>query len=261
MDQYYCVNNNPVPCVRIMNIKIVNGFQTQRHLDTILIQCVAQVGPINRVYICNNPRFTDARINDSTMAHIELVNHDNHERLRSMLTNYYFHGLQWSISLTYHLFHGLDIDYRPLSHPCSTCAQFSHDFYNHINQQPLQTRSMSNRIQPSITRSTSSSDSDTVYQPVRRKSYYPVNTIVDDLINLTASTPANNNEPLQSVIITCVSEIDQQTTSQLIEITMAQGDPQVNTAEINDPEQPTPTEEEDGDQQWVDMTSDEDQDQ
>jgi hypothetical protein len=100
-----------------------------------------------------------------------------------------------------------------------------------------------------------------VYQPVRRKSNYPVNTIVDDLINLTASTPANNNEPLQSVIITCVSEIDQQTTSQLIEITMAQGDPQVNTAEINDPEQPTPTEEEDEDQQWVDITSDEDQDQ
>ena len=42
---------------------------------------------------------------------------------------------------------------------------------------------------------------------------------------------------------------------------MAQGDPQVNTAEINDPEQPTATEEEDEDQQWVDMTSIEDQDQ
>jgi hypothetical protein len=42
---------------------------------------------------------------------------------------------------------------------------------------------------------------------------------------------------------------------------MAQGYPQVNTAEINDPEQPTPTEEGDEDQQWVDMTSGEDKDQ
>jgi hypothetical protein len=32
---------------------------------------------------------------------------------------------------------------------------------------------------------------------------------------------------------------------------MAQGDPQANTAEINELEQPTPTEE-DEDQQWVD---------
>ena len=86
-------------------------------------------------------------------------------------------------------------------------------------------------------------------------------TLINLHSHITASTPANKNEPLQSVIITCVSEIDQQTTSQLIEITMAQGVSQVNTAEINDPEQPTPTEEEDGDQQWVDMTSDEDQDQ
>ena len=88
-----------------------------------------------------------------------------------------------------------------------------------------------------------------------------VYNIVDVLTNLRASTPANNNEPLQSIIISCVSEIDQQTALQLIEITIAQGYPQVNTAEINDPEQPTPTEEGDEDQQWVDMTSSEDKDQ
>jgi hypothetical protein len=163
-----------------MNIKIVNGFQTQRHLDTILIQCVAQVGSFNRVYICHNPRFADALINDSAMAHIELVNHDNHEKLRSMLTNYYFHGLQWSISLTYHLFHGLDISYRPFAHPCSTCSQFSNDFYKHIKQHSQQTRSMPNRIQPKRPSSTSRSDSDTVFQTVERKCDHQANTIVDD---------------------------------------------------------------------------------
>ncbi len=146
MDQHYCVKNNQVPCIRIFNIKIVDGFQTQRHLDTILIQSIARVGPINRILICNNPRFADAIDNESTLAVIELVNHNNHEELRSMLSGYYFHGLKWTVSLAFHLFHGLDTNYRPLAHPCTTCSRLGLDLYDHTHLQREQTRSLSRRI-------------------------------------------------------------------------------------------------------------------
>ena len=65
-------SNNQVPCVRILNLKIIDGYDTQRHLDTILIQCIPRVGPINRIYVCNNLRFSQAQHNNSELAHIDL---------------------------------------------------------------------------------------------------------------------------------------------------------------------------------------------
>jgi hypothetical protein len=38
-----------------------------------------------------------------------------------------FHGLQWSDSLAFLLFHGFDTDYRPMTHQCATCSRFSQD--------------------------------------------------------------------------------------------------------------------------------------
>ena len=236
MDQHYCVKNNQVPCVRIINIKIVDGFQTQRHLDTILIQCIARVGPINRIYICNNPRFADAIDNESTLAHIELVNHNNHEELRSILSGYYFHGLKWAVSLAFHLFHGLDTNYRPLAHPCTTCSRFSHDLYDHTHLQREQTRSVNKQIQPREYTSRSNSESDSSYHPIMVTSCNQTTTVVDDLIDLRATTPINIIiGPLRSVIIADDIEINQQTA--------------------------TPKQSDDGDNQWVDITSEDDQEQ
>jgi hypothetical protein len=129
--EYYCVQYNQEPYVRIINIEVVDGLQTQRHLDTILIQCTARLGPINRIFICNNPRFTDASIKNSLLAHIELVDNSKHDELRLMLTDIVFHGLQWSVSLAFHLFHGFDTDYRQMTHQCATCPRFSQDLYDH----------------------------------------------------------------------------------------------------------------------------------
>jgi hypothetical protein len=74
-----------------------------------------------------------------------------------MLKNYYFHGLQWTVSFTFHLFHGLDANYRPLAHPCSTCSLFSQDLHDHIHQQREQTRSVIKQIQPRESTSRSNS--------------------------------------------------------------------------------------------------------
>jgi hypothetical protein len=112
MDQYYCVQYTQEPYVRIINIEVVDGLQTQRHLDTISIQCIARLGAINRIHICNNPCFTDASIKNSLLAHIDLVDNSKHDELQLMLTDIVFHVLQWSVSLAFHLFHGFDTDYR-----------------------------------------------------------------------------------------------------------------------------------------------------
>jgi hypothetical protein len=225
-----------------------------------LIQCIARVGPINRIYICNNPRFADAINNGSTLAHIELVDHNNHEELRSMLSGYYFHGLQWTVSLTFHLFHGLDTNYRPLAHPCSTCSRFSHDLYDHTHLQREQTRSINKQIQPRESTSRSNSESDSLYHPIKVTSYNQTTTVVDDLIDLRAPTPINIIiSPLRSVIIADDIEINQQTTPPLRMIKIDPEDSHVTI--INDQKQPTPIHSEDGDNQWVDITSEDDQDQ
>jgi len=236
MDQYYCIKNNQVPCVRIINIKVVDGFQTQRHLDTILIQCITRVGPINRIYICNNPRFADASINNSTLAHIELVDHSKHDNLRFMLNDYYFHGLKWSVTLAFHLFHGFDTGYRPMAHQCATCSRLSQDLYDHIHQQREQTRSVIKQIQPREYTSRSNSESDSLYHPIKVTSCNQTTTVVDDLIDLRATTPTNIIiGPLRSVIIADDIEINQQTAA--------------------------PEQSDDGDNQWVDITSEDDQEQ
>jgi hypothetical protein len=185
----------------------VDGFQTQRHLDTILIQCIARVGPINRIYICNNPRFADASINNSTLAHIELVDHSKHDDLRLMLNNYYFHGLKWSVSLAFHLFHGFDTGYRPKAHQCATCSRFSQDLYDHES-----IKSRIKQIQSSESSSGSNSESDSLYHPFKVTNYNQTTTVVDDLIDLRAPTPTNIIiGPLRNVLIADEMEINQQT--------------------------------------------------
>ena len=34
-DQYYCIDNPPVQCVDVRLLSILNGKETQRHLDQI----------------------------------------------------------------------------------------------------------------------------------------------------------------------------------------------------------------------------------
>ena len=72
-NEYLCVTNNQVPLVRILNLKIIDRYDTQRHFDTILIQCIPRVGPKR----------------NTTTAHIELVDHNKHYVLKSMLSGYY----------------------------------------------------------------------------------------------------------------------------------------------------------------------------
>ena len=195
-NEYLCVANNQVPCVRLLNIKIIDGYDTQRHLDTILIQCIPRVGPINRIYVCNNPRFAQAQHNRSTLAHVELVDHNKHEELRSMLSGYYFHDLQWTVSLAFHLFHGLDTLYRPLAHSCTACSRFSQDLYDfehrraytdneRIPPTPAYHFQIPSKIQNSSSESDDQYESIKVPQPITP----PTIKVVDDLIDLRAATP------------------------------------------------------------------------
>ena len=128
--EYLCVPNDAVECVRITNLKIVNGFDTQRHLDTILIQCISRVGPINRVFIFNNPKFPDAERNNSTMAIIELLDKRKHPVLCDMIDCYRFHKQQWAATIHRHVFHGLDTEYRPKAIKCEECANYSKCLYD-----------------------------------------------------------------------------------------------------------------------------------
>ena len=134
------------------------------------------------------------------------------------------------------MFHGLDTNYRPLAHPCSTCSLFSQDLHDHIHQQREQTRSVIKQIQPREYTSRSKSESDSLYHPIKVTSCNQTTIVVDDLIDLRAPTPTNIIiGPLRSVIIADDIEINQQTAA--------------------------PEQSDDGDNQWVDITSEDDQEQ
>ena len=91
-DQRFCVHNPPVQCVEVKFVTIVDGFDTQRHFDQILIQIIPQEWAIRRWFISNNPRFPGSAETNSTIAHIELYDHHNHGLLAEMLNGYSFHG-------------------------------------------------------------------------------------------------------------------------------------------------------------------------
>ena len=130
-EQYYCIDNPPVQCVDVRFLSIVNGKETQRHLDQILMQVVSRVGPINRLFINNNPRFYGAYETTSTIAHIELMDHNNHPELARMLDGHKFHGNFLKVSAGKHVFHGLDFGYRLRGINCIQCTQFSENLYNY----------------------------------------------------------------------------------------------------------------------------------
>ena len=71
------------------------------------MQVVSRVGPINRLFINNNPRFYGAYETTSTIAHIELMDHNNHPELARMLDGHKFHGNFLKCSAGKHVFHGL----------------------------------------------------------------------------------------------------------------------------------------------------------
>ena len=153
-DQYFCIENPPVQCVDIRFVSIVNGRDTQRHLDQILLQTINRVGPINRVFINNNPRFNGAKETKSTLAHVELVDHNNHKQLANMLNGYLFHGNHLDCSAGRHVFHGMDFDYRLRGIDCTQCTRFGEDLYRYENE-PL-TPSQTVKNDPIIDQQTSS---------------------------------------------------------------------------------------------------------
>ena len=128
-DQRFCVHNPPVQCVEVKFVTIVDGFDTQRHFDQILIQTIPQVEAIRRWFISNNPRFPGSAETNSTIAHIELYDHNNHGLLADMLNGYSFHGNKLKSGPGRQTFHGMDTCYRFRGISCVLCSRFGESLY------------------------------------------------------------------------------------------------------------------------------------